>query len=442
MKKKTFYLESLGCAKNTVDSNTLAEVLINAGYSPESNPQKAENIIVNTCGFIQPARDEAIQTINELSKIKKENQFLFAVGCMAERDSDLIHQKCPEVDGTLGTSQLNGILHLIESSHPGLNGNAEKNNQPEIENFPEFSVQGASAYLKIADGCGRQCSYCRIPLIKGKWVSRKEEDILRDAEILQDSGVKELILIAQDTTAYGFDRGEKDALPDLIEHIIKRAPQILWIRILYAFPGFVSDHLIDLMSGSSILLPYLDIPLQHAHPDVLRRMHRPDDMNWVRTTIEKMRIKIPRIAIRSTFITGFPGETDQEFETLLSFLNEMNFDRVGAFPYYPEEGTPSATMKDDVPEEVKIARKDQLMELQQGISRKLNHQFVGKTLDVLIEGIEENGSVLVGRSYRDAPEIDGLVFAQGKAEIGDIVPVKITSSLEYDLSGIIKRNGK
>lgn len=429
MSKKTFYLYSLGCAKNTVDSNVLAQILINAGFKFEINPKKAQFMIVNTCGFIKPARDEAVESINDLALIKKPGQYLLAVGCMAEKYSEELQARCPKVDGILGTRSLRNILPLIVS----LDRSIELKPSDIPENF--IAPQGPSAYLKIADGCSRNCAFCAIPLIKGKWQSRSPEAILRDARELERLGIREMILVAQDTTAYGLDRGEKDALPALIERILEEVPGVPWLRILYAYPGIVSDRLIDLMAENDRLLPYLDIPLQHADPTILKAMNRPADIGWVRDTVAKMRERVPGIAIRSTFIAGFPGETDQQHQTLYDFIEEMRFDRVGVFTYFQEDGTPSAAFPDNVPETVKQQRLDRIMTMQQRISRQINRSFIGKTLDVLIEGQENN--MMVGRSYRDAPDIDGLVFGEGIAEIGDIVPVKIKTALEYDLTGKI-----
>ncbi len=434
MKKNTFHLVSLGCAKNTVDSTSVGVKLVQAGYTFTDNPKQAEVLIVNTCGFIKPARDEAIQTLQQLSDIKKSGQYLIAAGCMAERFSDQIMASCPKVDGVLGTRHITDILTLINSLKKRVSTPNPIITKNLADNFSQFAVNGASAYLKIADGCSRRCAFCSIPLIKGNWQSRPVEEILKDAELLQNMGVRELILIAQDTTAYGQDRGEKDALPGLIEKILQAAPEIDWLRILYAFPGFVTDRLIDLMASNPIVLPYLDIPLQHAHPAVLKRMHRPDDMGWVRETIYKMRERIPGIAIRSTFIAGFPEETDEEFMTLYDFLTEMKFDRVGVFPYYLEEGTSSAAYGDTVPEVIKTQRVDFLMRHQQEISYEVNRSFIGKKMDVLIEGRQDD-HFMVGRSYRDAPEIDGVVLVKGFAEVGSIVPVMIYNAMEYDLMG-------
>lgn len=437
MKPNTYYLVSLGCAKNTVDSTTMGNLLNRQGYSFVNDPRKAEFIIVNTCGFIRPAREEAIETINELSGHKTKKQYLIAAGCMAEKFSDEIQSHCKKIDALIGTRKINQIGQVCNNLR---SGNAENSFSSifDMDRLNQFALQGNSAYLKIADGCSRKCAFCAIPGIKGDWHSRPEEEILKDAALLNDRGIKELILIAQDTTAYGIDRGEKDALPVLLEKIEKTAPDIPWIRIMYAFPGFVSDHLIDLMSADNHILPYLDIPLQHASPATLKRMLRPDNMDSVRRTLGYMRERMPEIAIRSTFITGFPGETEEEFKDLCQFIGSMEFDRVGVFPYYPEKDTPSAKYADDVPEDVKLERQEQLYLLQQEISHDINLRYVGKTMNVLVEGIQEDG-MLIGRTYRDAPEIDGLVFVTGEAQIGSIIPVKITGVVgDYDLIGSIE----
>ena len=436
MKPNTFHLVSLGCAKNTVDSTTMGNLLARQGYSFEEDPRKAEVIIVNTCGFIKPAREEAIETINDLAKHKSKKQLLVAAGCMAEKFSDELKSHCKKIDALLGTRSINQIGQIIDDLKSGTS-RLSVSNRFDMDRLSQFALQGNSAYLKIADGCSRHCAFCAIPGIKGDWHSRPVEEILRDASVLDEQGVQELILIAQDTTAYGIDRGEKDALPGLLEKIEKAAPNIPWIRILYAFPGFVSEHLIDLMASDNHILPYLDIPLQHASPAVLKRMLRPDNMDSVRKTLEYMRQRMPEMAIRSTFITGFPGETEEDFTTLYQFVESMEFDRVGVFPYYSEKGTPSAAYEDDVPEEVKTERQEQIYLLQQEISHDVNMRFVGKTMDVLIEGIQDDG-MLIGRTYRDAPEIDGLVFVSGDAPIGGIVPVRINGVVgDYDLLGSV-----
>jgi ribosomal protein S12 methylthiotransferase len=295
-------------------------------------------------------------------------------------------------------------------------------------------VAGASAYLKIADGCRRPCAFCAIPLIKGTAVSRPVARILEEARELRDAGVRELVLIAQDTTDYGHDLGLKDGLSVLLQELGAAVPDLDWIRIMYAFPGYVTDRLIEVMATHKQILPYLDMPLQHAHPRTLRRMRRPANPDWVVRTIEKMRAALPGLAVRSTFIVGYPGETDEEFEALEAFLAGMRFDRVGAFKFSFEPGTTSEGLGDPIPEPVKQQRFDRLMTLQQSVSLQLNQAQVGRTLDVLVEGTDDR--LAVGRSYRDAPEIDGLVFVEGEAAVGEMVRARITGAMPYDLTGV------
>jgi len=295
------------------------------------------------------------------------------------------------------------------------------------------AVQGVSAYLKIADGCRRPCAFCSIPLIKGTAVSRPPETILAELRHLAQAGLRELNLIAQDTTDYGYDLGIEDGLAWLLDQIIATAPEIDWVRLMYAYPGCVTPRLVETMARHEQILPYLDIPLQHAHPATLRRMRRPANTEWVYKTVAALRQVMPKVAIRTTFIVGYPGETEAEFQTLLDFVAEMEFDRVGVFTYSYEPGTLSAELPNSAPEALKLERRDRLMSLQQSISLAKNQAFVGQTFDVLVEG--KGDGISVGRSYRDAPEIDGLVLVDGDAPLGQIVPVHITSALEYDLSG-------
>lgn len=439
MNSKGFYLVSLGCAKNTVDSTSMATLLEQAGYKSVDAPGKAGVLIVNTCGFIQQSREESIEELRKLAQRKKEGQMLIAAGCLTERYRTAVLDQVPGIDGILGTRRWMDILEVIQNVRE--NGPKARYHIPEAETVGRdergvlrATLAGGSAYLKIADGCRRPCAFCAIPLIKGTLVSRPAETIVEEAQILEQRGIKELILIAQDTTDYGHDLGVKDGLPDLLEKI-SAATQIPWIRILYAFPGYVTDHLIDVMAGNPRILPYLDMPLQHAHPETLKRMRRPANMDWVYSTLEKMRSRIPNLALRSTFIVGYPGETDEEFATLLNFLNEIQFDRVGAFTFSFEHGTGSEPLGDPIPAEIKQERYAALMELQESISLRRNQSFIGKQLDVLIEG--SNDGISVGRSYRDAPEIDGMVFVENKAPVGSIVPVIIGGALPYDLTGAL-----
>ena len=438
LKKKTFHMVSLGCAKNTVDSDSMAQLLIRDGYQATADADKASTIIVNTCGFIGSAKDESYQVLSEFAETKRKGQVLIAAGCLTQRYGMEVAKHVKGVDGILGTRRWMDILDVVREARAG--------EHPEpIYHLPEVatvgadehdalraSVAGSSAYLKIADGCRRPCAFCAIPLIKGTTVSRPMDAILREAQVLRDAGVRELILIAQDTTDYGHDLGVKDGLAVLLERLTDTVPDMDWIRVMYAFPGYVTDRLIDVMASRKQVLPYLDIPLQHAHPKTLLRMKRPSNMDWVRNTLTKMREKIPALAIRTTFIVGYPDETDEEFQSLYDFVEETRFDRVGAFQFSFEENTASASLGDNVSDEMKEERYARLMELQQNISLQINQSYVGKTLDVLIEGYD-NG-ISVGRSYRDAPEIDGMVIIEGEAEIGDIVPVKITGAMAYDLT--------
>lgn len=444
MKQKTFHLVSLGCAKNTVDSDSMAQLLIQDGFQPMDNPQQASVLIVNTCGFIESARDESYTVLRELADQKLPNQILIAAGCLTQRYGREVSEKVSGLDGILGTRRWMDIVQLIseirKSPHPEpLYHLPEAATVGQDEgNTLRASIAGASAYLKIADGCRRPCAFCAIPLIKGTAISRPLDVIVNEALQLQASGVREINLIAQDTTDYGHDLGIKDGLATLLDRLCHDVPGIDWIRIMYAYPGYITDRLIDSMASNSTIVPYLDIPLQHAHPDTLKRMHRPANIEWVHKTLAKMRAVLPGLAIRTTFIVGFPGETEAEFESLLEFVSTIRFDRVGTFKYSFEPGTPSEALGDPIPEEVKEARYQRLMELQQNISLQINQGFVGKTLDVLVEGQDQGLSI--GRSYRDAPEIDGLVIMEGKAKTGQILPVRITGAMAYDLTGSLTSN--
>lgn len=444
MKSNTFHLVSLGCAKNTVDSDSMAQLLIRSGYQVTDNPENASVLIVNTCGFIGPAKEESFEVLQQLAEIKHDGQILIAAGCLTQRYGAEVAQKVPGVDGVLGTRRWMDIVKVVRELRPShssvlrpeplyhLPGDATVGTDE--QDTLRASVSGASAYIKIADGCRRPCAFCAIPLIKGTAVSRPAETILDEARRLRDVGVRELILIAQDTTDYGHDLGMKDGLAILLEQLAINVPDMDWIRIMYAYPGYVTDRLIDVMASREKILPYLDIPLQHAHPKTLYRMRRPSNIDWVRTTLGKMREKIPHLSIRTTFIVGYPGETDEEYRALMDFVEEIRFDRVGTFQFSYEEGTPSAPLGDPVPVSVKQERFERLMELQQGISLQINQSHVGRMMDVLIEGFD-NG-ISIGRSYRDAPEIDGLVFIEGKLDLGQIIPVRITGAMAYDLTGM------
>lgn len=448
MNRKTFHMTSLGCAKNSVNSNSMAQLVERSGYKGVNAPQQASVLIVNTCGFIGPAREESYAALNNLAETKRPDQLLIAAGCLTQRYGAEVARKVPGVDGILGTRRWMDIVQVVQNLRHSAQHPSGQGLRPEpLYHLPEAptigtdengalraSIAGASAYLKIADGCRRPCAFCAIPLIKGTTVSRPLETIIDEALRLRDGGIRELVLIAQDTTDYGHDLGMRDGLAILLENITAAVPDMDWIRIMYAFPGYVTDRLIEVMATHPQVLPYLDIPLQHGDPATLTRMRRPANLEWVHTTIAKMRSKLPKLAIRTTFIVGYPGETDKEFQSLLDFVEELRFDRVGAFKFSFERGTSSEALGDPVPATIKEERYQKLMELQQTISLQINQSYVGQTLDVLIEG-EKNG-IAIGRSYRDAPEIDGMVFVEGKAEIGSLIPVKITGAMAYDLTGI------
>lgn len=434
---KNYYLVSLGCAKNTVDSESMAALLEGAGYRGVEQPSKASILIVNTCGFLKPAIQESLETLQGLAHRKRPGQLLIATGCLSERYRDRVAQEVPGVDGILGTRRwmdIVDVIHTLRTEKPP----AALYHLPDAPTVGKdehgvlrAAIQGGSSYLKIADGCRRPCAFCAIPAIKGTAVSRPPEVILDEVRTLQDMGMKEVILIAQDTSDYGHDLGLSDGLSDLLLRITQSAPRIPWLRILYTYPGYVTDRLIEVMASQPQVLHYLDMPLQHAHPDTLRRMRRPANMEWVHSTLAKIRAAMPDVALRTTFIVGYPGETEAEFQTLLDFVKEVRFDHIGAFPFFMEAGTAAEPLGDTVPEEVKQDRLQRLMTLQEGISLARNQALVGRTLDMLIEGAQDG--ISIGRTYRDAPEIDGLVFATGEAPVGQILPVKITGAMTHDL---------
>jgi len=446
MTKSRYFLLSLGCAKNTVDSEGMAQLLNRDGYLGVAEPDQADVLIVNTCGFIGPAREESLDALRELAQAKHPDQVLVAAGCLSQFWGTRLAAEVPGLDGLIGTRRWMDIVQVVER--------VRKRARPEpLYHLPDeamtvgqdeqgtlrAAIQGPSAYLKIADGCRRPCAFCSIPLIKGTAVSRPPDRILAEVRRLADTGIRELIIIAQDTTDYGHDLGMKDGLAWLLEQIVDTAPEIDWVRLMYAYPGYVTPRLMETMTRHDQILSYLDIPLQHAHPSVLRRMRRPANVDWVYRTVAALREAMPSIAIRTTFIVGYPGESEQEFQALLDFCDEMAFDRVGVFTYSHEPGTPSAELTHPVPEAVKAERRDRLMTLQQGISLAKNQSFVGGTLDVLVEG--RGDGLSVGRSYRDAPEIDGLVLIQGDVPVGEIVPARITGALEYDLTATVDVGG-
>lgn len=448
-RRSSYFLLSLGCSKNTVDSHSMAALLESAGMRSTAHAHRAEVLIVNTCGFIASAREESLGALRKLAADKRPGQLLIAAGCLAQRAGAELATQVPGLDGVIGTRRWMDIVDLVRRlrarPHPEpiyhLPGDAITVGGDE-RGVLRAAVQGPSAYLKIADGCRRPCAFCAIPLIKGTAVSRPLERILAEARALRDRGVQELILIAQDTTDYGYDLGLRDGLAELLERLVAAVPDVPWIRIMYAYPGYVTERLISVMAAHRQILPYLDIPLQHADRRTLLRMRRPANIEWVHETIATLRAALPDLAIRTTFIVGYPGETDEEFETLIRFVEQLRFDRVGCFTYSFEPGTPSAALPDPVPEEVKSARRDLLMSTQQPISLARNQAWIGRTLEVLVEGhaeaTDEDGhptgeTISLARSFRDAPEIDGYVLVEGELPTGALVPVRVTGALVYDL---------
>lgn len=443
----SYHLITLGCPKNQVDSDGMEMTLQGATYSPTERPQDADILIVNTCGFLSAAKEESIQVLQEMAQVKRGRQMLIAAGCLAQRSGAEVLERVPGVDGLLGTRRWMDVMQLVQQIRSGDRQRATQKYQllgdPDQEfdlAVPRPGVMGGSAYLKISDGCNAPCAFCTIPSFKGKLRSRPLEAIVAEADGLVRAGARELVIVAQDTTDYGRDLGQPDSLAQLLSAICNRTSDDLrWLRLMYAYPGHVSDNLIEVMATRAKIVPYLDMPLQHGDPRTLRRMHRPSRLEMVYDHMQKLRTAMPEIALRTTFIVGFPGETEEEFQGLLDFVEAIEFDKVGAFTFSPEPTTPSYTMPDQVPEEVKEERYDRLMELQQEISLRKNQLQVGKMLEILIEGegeIEESGeSLLLGRSYRDAPEVDGLVLLPGVSGIplGSMLEAHITGAMEYDL---------
>ncbi len=430
-----FYIETLGCPKNQVDSEMMATILQGEGHIEVADPSEADALIVNTCGFIAPARDESCQVLQELAQTKSDGQFLIAAGCMSQRYEEEILRRVPEVDALIGTQTWPEIADLLDelecgrqtSDRPTLIRDAGRI----ITSVPRHARMGATAYLKIADGCDAACGYCTIPAIKGPQRSKPPQDIVREARELDDQGVQEIVLIAQDTTAYARDLGRRQGLAHLLRRISKAVPDLPWLRIMYAYPQHVTPRLVHTMATLEPICHYLDMPVQHGHPDVLRRMRRPHDLDKVRETVTLLRDAMPDISLRSTFIVGYPGETEEEFEALLSFMEEIAFDKVGVFAFSLEAGTYAASLPDRVPPEVISERYDRAMRLQQEISLAKNQEQIGWQMAVLIEGTGDG--ISVGRSYRDAPEVDGVVLIEEELPVGTFHLVEIVAAHEYDL---------
>ena len=431
---------SLGCDKNLVDSEVMLGLLDKKGYQIVDSEEDADIIVVNTCCFIHDAKEESIQTILEMAEYKKEGKLkaLIVTGCLAQRYQQEIIDEIPEVDAVLGTTSYDHIVEAVEEALAG-NGHVvleDVDALPDVKEKRLVTTGGHYAYMKIAEGCDKHCTYCIIPKLRGNYRSVPMEKLLAEAKNLADQGVKELILVAQETTVYGKDIYGEKSLHKLLRELCKISG-IQWIRILYCYPEEIYDELIQTIKEENKVCHYLDLPIQHASDAVLKRMGRRTSKAQLVEIIEKLRKEIPDISLRTTLITGFPGETQEQHEELKDFVDEMEFDRLGVFTYSPEEDTPAATMTEQIPEEVKEERQAELMELQQEIAFDLAEDMVGREVLVMIEGKVADENAYVGRTYKDAPNVDGLIFINTDEELmsGDFARVRVTGALEYDLIG-------
>lgn len=458
------YLVSLGCDKNLVDSEIMLGLLSKEGYAITNELSEADYAIVNSCCFIGDAKEESINTIIEIGELKKEGKLkgLIVTGCLAQRYQSMITDELPEADAVIGTTAYDNIVSAI-AEIKSKNGLADKSLYIEdlerLAGGEEHRLVPAgeiSSYIKIAEGCNKRCTYCIIPYIRGNYRSIPMETIVKEAEELAKQGTKELLLVAQETTLYGVDIYCKKALPDLV-HELSKISGIEWIRLLYCYPEEITDEIIEAIKNEKKVCHYIDLPIQHSSDAILRKMARKTNQAELRERIAKLRKEIPDITLRTTLITGFPGETDEDFKELYNFVDEMEFDRLGVFTYSAEEGTPAAEMEGHVDEEVKIARRNEIMELQQEISAEKAEGRIGKVYEVLVEGtvpvdsvngeafasimeVNEDGKkVYIGRTYMDAPDVDGQVFFESDYEImsGELVEVEIIASDEYDLFGVL-----
>ena len=433
---------SLGCDKNLVDSEVMLGTLAQRGFCFTDDESEAEAVVINTCCFIGDAKEESINTILEMAELRKSGQLkaLIVSGCLAQRYYDEIQTEIPEVDAIIGTTAIDAIADTLDSI---LDGNSQ-NHLEDLNRAPEggkeriVTTGGYYAYLKIAEGCNKHCTYCIIPKVRGDYRSIPIDQLLKEARTLAEGGVKELILVAQETTLYGVDLYGEKRLPRLLKELCK-IDGLSWIRILYCYPEEITPELIQVIGEEDKICNYLDIPIQSGSDAVLKRMGRRTDTAQIRSMIGELRKQIPDICIRTTFIAGFPGETEEDHEDTLAFINEMEFDRLGVFVYSAEEDTPAATMPDQVPEEIKERRRDEIMELQQEIAFDAAEGTVGRHLTAMIEGKVADEEVYVARTYKDAPGVDGYLFISSDRQFmsGDFVKTVITGSNEYDLLGEI-----
>lgn len=431
---------SLGCDKNLVDSEVMLGLLDAKGYQIVDDETQADIIVINTCCFVHDAKEESIQTILEMAEYKTEGRLkaLIVTGCLAQRYRQEIIDEIPEVDAVLGTTAYDKIVEAVEEALAGA-GHVELENVnalPLVDTKRLVTTGGHYAYMKIAEGCDKHCTYCIIPKLRGNYRSVPMERLIQEAKDLAEQGVKELILVAQETTLYGKDIYGEKSLHKLLRELCK-VDGIRWIRILYCYPEEIDDNLIRVMKEEKKLCHYLDLPIQHANDEILKRMGRRTSKAQLEEIIGKLKREIPDITLRTTLITGFPGETEEQHEELKAFVDEMEFDRLGVFTYSPEEDTPAAEMPDQIPEEVKEDRQAEIMELQQEIAFAQAEDMIGEEVLVMIEGKVADENAYVGRTYKDAPGVDGLIFINTDEELmsGDFARVKVTGAVEYDLIG-------
>lgn len=437
---------SLGCDKNLVDTEVMLGILAQRGHQMVDDENEADIIIINTCCFIHDAKEESIQNILEMAQFKERGRLkaLIVTGCLAQRYKDEILKEIPEVDAVLGTTSYEEIGNVIDSvlSDNMVERGQSRITMKDVDYLPEVKTKrlvttgGHFAYLKIAEGCDKHCTYCIIPKVRGNYRSVPMENLLKEARELAEGGVKELILVAQETTVYGRDIYGEKMLPKLLRELCKISG-IQWIRILYCYPEEITEELIQTMKEEPKICHYLDLPIQHASDAILKKMGRRTSKAQLIETIEKLRAAMPDIALRTTLITGFPGETQEDHEELMDFIDRMEFERLGVFTYSPEEDTPAAKMDGQIKEEVKEERQAELMELQQDIVFEQAEDMIGRELLVMIEGKVADENAYVGRTYRDAPNVDGLIFVNTDEELmsGDFTKVKVTGAMEYDLIG-------
>jgi len=431
---------SLGCDKNLVDTEMMLGLLNRDGHTFTNDEQEAEIILVNTCCFIGDAKEESVNTILEMAELKQTGKCraLIVCGCLAQRYKQEIIDEIPEVDGILGTTTYDEISKVLDQALEGEKASVfhDLDTLPQVDAERVITTGGFYAFLKIAEGCDKHCTYCIIPSLRGKYRSVPMDQLVKEAEGLAKRGVRELILVAQETTLYGMDLYGEKSLPRLLKKLAAIFG-ICWIRIQYCYPEEITEELIDTIQNEEKVCRYLDIPIQHASDRILRKMGRQTNQEQLRQMIGMLRRKIPDIALRTTMITGFPGERDKDHDELLDFINEMEFERLGVFTYSREEDTPAASFPDQVPQEIKEARRDEIMALQQEITFEKSMDMVGRILDVMIEGKVADEPAYVGRTYMDAPDVDGYIFVNSPELLmsGDFVKVKVTGSAEYDLIG-------